>query len=290
MLSLPNQGGAGAGGNPVDPNNPGTWAVLTPKRSQQLIARERDIAIREAEIARREAELLAGAPGGVIPNAPSCPPCIMEKVAPEPIMMPPPPVQTVIKEVVKEDALTPPGWWKDGNDRFDDILARELKIAERERDISRREETVNRREHDASRRESWIMEQLAYVAFQPMTFFNRSFTDLRALEQEHQRGERTRRRGCLRVLRRARRSATSGCPSPSCKTQGTTALPPTPSRVLRRRRVSAKRLSVSFCLSQLPSNSPYPPSPPSSGLGGQRLFFFLPVCPPVPIASPDADR
>ncbi|KZV69513.1 hypothetical protein PENSPDRAFT_580799 [Peniophora sp. CONT] len=163
MLSLPNQSGAAVGGNPVDPNNPGTWAVLTPKRSQQLISRERDIAIREAEIARREAELLAGAPGGVIPNAPSCAPCVVEKVAPEPIMMAPPPIQTVIKEVVKEDALTPPGWWKDGNDRFDDILARELKIAERERDISRREETVNRREHDASRRESWIMEQLANI-------------------------------------------------------------------------------------------------------------------------------
>ena len=72
----------------------------------------------------------------------------------------PPPIQTVIKEVVKEESLTPPGWWDQARVRAEDILDRELKIAEREREISRREEAVNRREHDASRRESWIMEQL----------------------------------------------------------------------------------------------------------------------------------
>jgi hypothetical protein len=71
-------------------------------------------------------------------------------------------VQTIIKEIVKEDSLTPPGW---SSPRAEEILDRELKIAERERDISKREESVNRREHDASRRESWIMEQLMYVAF-----------------------------------------------------------------------------------------------------------------------------
>jgi hypothetical protein len=67
------------------------------------------------------------------------------------------PVQTIIKEIVKEESLTPPGWT--GN-RAEEILDRELKITERERDISKREESINRREHDCSRRESWIMEQL----------------------------------------------------------------------------------------------------------------------------------
>ncbi len=132
--------------------------MLTPKRSQALIARESNVAAREAEVARREAEILAGAPGGVIGSGPlssSCPPCVAQAT------FEPPPVQTVIKEVVQDKDLTPPGWWKESNVRFEDILDRELKIAEREREISRREETVNRREHDASRREAWIMEQLA---------------------------------------------------------------------------------------------------------------------------------
>lgn len=132
--------------------------MLTPKRSQALIARESNIATREAEVARREAEILAGAPGGVIGSGPmpaSCPPCVAQAT------FDPPPVQTVIKEVVQDKDLAAPGWWKESNVRFDDILDRELKIAEREREISRREETVNRREHDASRREAWIMEQLA---------------------------------------------------------------------------------------------------------------------------------
>ncbi|KAJ6596901.1 hypothetical protein DFH09DRAFT_1133051 [Mycena vulgaris] len=152
MLSLPRQ-------HSVDPNtegsSPGVLGYLSPKRSQALIARETAVALREAEVARREAELLIGAPGGVIPS-PSpilCPPCaattVFETISP--------PVQTIIKEIVKEDSLTPPGW---SSGRAEEVLDRELRIAERERDISKREESVNRREHDASRRESWIMEQL----------------------------------------------------------------------------------------------------------------------------------
>ncbi|KAI0302044.1 hypothetical protein BC826DRAFT_887280, partial [Russula brevipes] len=159
MLSLPNQSSSSSA--PGDPATQGVWSVLTPKRSQALIARESNVAMREAEVARREAEILAGAPGGVVGSNPigsmpsSCPPCVAQAT------FDPPPVQTVIKEVVQDKELTPPGWWKESNVRFDDILDRELKIAEREREISRREETVNRREHDASRREGWIMEQLA---------------------------------------------------------------------------------------------------------------------------------
>jgi hypothetical protein len=50
----------------------GVRSVLTPKRSQALIARERDIAMRKAEAAHREAKILAGAPGpgGVIGTGP----------------------------------------------------------------------------------------------------------------------------------------------------------------------------------------------------------------------------
>ncbi|TFY74723.1 hypothetical protein EWM64_g9290 [Hericium alpestre] len=161
MLSLPSQNSSA---NPADPQATGVWNYLTPKRSGALIARESNVAQREAEVARREAEILAGAPGGVIGAPPTpCPPCPMVAQA----TFEPPPAQTVIKEVVKEDAITPPGWWKEGNVRFDDILDRELKIAEREREISRREETVNRREHDASRREAWIMEQLVALGNEP---------------------------------------------------------------------------------------------------------------------------
>ena len=61
---------------------------------------------------------------------------------------------SIVKEVVKEESLAPPGWV---TTRAEELLDRELRIAERERDISKREENVNRREHDASRRESWIM-------------------------------------------------------------------------------------------------------------------------------------
>ncbi|ESK96982.1 hypothetical protein Moror_6560 [Moniliophthora roreri MCA 2997] len=148
-FNLPDsEGGGGSNQNSV-------WGYLTPKRTKELIARESAVALREAEVARREAELLAGAPGGVIPSSSPvlCPPCLaattVETIAG--------PIQTVIKEIVKEDSLTPPGW---ASPRIDEILDRELKVAEREREISKREESINRREHDASRRESWIMEQL----------------------------------------------------------------------------------------------------------------------------------
>ncbi|KAF5381120.1 hypothetical protein D9615_003963 [Tricholomella constricta] len=151
MLSLPS--GQSASGSETATS--GVLGYLTPKRTQALIARESAVAVREAEVARREAELLAGAPGGVLPSASAvaCPPCAASTTV-ETVTGP---IQTVIKEIVKEDSLTPPGWV---GTRAEEILDRELKIAERERDISKREESVNRREHDASRRESWIMEQL----------------------------------------------------------------------------------------------------------------------------------
>ena len=148
MLSLPSTSGSEAGSG-------GVMGFFNPKRTQALIARESAVAVREAEVARREAELLAGAPGGVIPS-PSpilCPSCTAATVTFTDI----PPTQTIIKEIVKEDSLAPPGWV---GPRTEELLDRELKIAERERDISKREENVNRREHDAARRESWIMEQL----------------------------------------------------------------------------------------------------------------------------------
>ena len=122
------------------------------KLEEAAIERERDVAKREAEVATREAALLAGAPGGIVQPTPA--PCPICPVVTEM------PVQTVVKEVVREESLTPPGWWDQARIRAEDILDRELKIAEREREISRREEAVNRREHDASRRENWIMEQL----------------------------------------------------------------------------------------------------------------------------------
>ena len=141
-----------------DPATLGVWSVLTPKRPQALIACERDIALREVEVTRHEAKILAGALGGVIGAGPlqptSCPPCVAQAT------FEPPPVQTVIKEVVQEKELTAPGWWKESNVRFDNILDHELKIAEHKREISCREEIVNHREHDASHREGWIMEQL----------------------------------------------------------------------------------------------------------------------------------
>jgi hypothetical protein len=141
---------------PLEKNDGGLFAYLSPKRTQQLISRERDIAQREAEVARREAELLAGAPGGVIQPAPAvaaCPVC-PTATAFETVFAP---AQTVIKEIVKEESLAPPGW---NGARAEELFDRELKISEREREITKREESVNRREHDASRREAWIMEQL----------------------------------------------------------------------------------------------------------------------------------
>ncbi|KAG6820357.1 hypothetical protein H0H93_001549 [Arthromyces matolae] len=150
MLSLPSAGGP-PGENLEGTQKSGVLGYLTPKRTQALIAREHAVAQREAEVARREAELLVGAPGGVLPTpCPACVPTITTETVAGP-------VQTVIKEVVKEDSLTPPGWV---GTRTEELLERELKIAERERDISKREEGVNRREHDASRRENWILEQL----------------------------------------------------------------------------------------------------------------------------------
>lgn len=154
MLSLPSSSSTSSEGST------GVMGYLTPKRTQQLIARESQVAVREAEVARREAELLAGAPGGVISSqspviCPVCPSNIAFETVPGP-------VHTIIKEVVKEDSLAVPGWI---GMRSEELLERELKIAEREREISRREEQVNRREHDASRRENWIMEQLMYVSY-----------------------------------------------------------------------------------------------------------------------------
>ncbi|KAH8106835.1 hypothetical protein BXZ70DRAFT_915303 [Cristinia sonorae] len=161
MLSLPAAQGITGGGAAGDPAKEGLWGMLSPKRSQALVARESSVAAREADVARREAELLVNAPGGVLMNqtptaCPVCPTAITVTEAPAP-------AQTVIKEVIKEAELTPPGWWDQARVRAEDILDRELKIAEREREISRREEAVNRREHDASRRESWIMEQLVVL-------------------------------------------------------------------------------------------------------------------------------
>ena len=166
MLSLP--GGSspltGGGVTGEEKQTTSVLSYLNPKRAQQLIAREHTVAQREAEVARREAELLVGAPGGVVPQA--CAPCVPTTVY-ETVPLP---AQTVVKEVIKEDSLTPPGWH---SPRIDDIIDRELKVAERERDISKREEVVNRREHDASRRESWITEQLMYVSF-PHSYFHAS--------------------------------------------------------------------------------------------------------------------
>ncbi|KIL69756.1 hypothetical protein M378DRAFT_701173 [Amanita muscaria Koide BX008] len=150
MLSLPSSTPSSGEGSSSSVLN-----YLSPKRTQALIARESAVAVREAEVARREAELLAGAPGGVLPTPTPilCPACTSATIT-ETISAP---AQTIIKEIVKEDSLTPPGW---SSPRAEELLDRELKIAEREREIGKREENVNRREHDASRRESWIMEQL----------------------------------------------------------------------------------------------------------------------------------
>jgi len=155
MLSIPNtQGSPNAEGS-----SSGVWNYLSPKRSQALVAREHAVAQREAEVAIREAELLAGAVGGMTPF--SCPPVPTPSAATSPQIYVETPVQTVIKEVVKEvEALAPPAWLKDAGIRFDDLLEREARVAEREKDIGRREETIGRRETDVSRRETWIMEQL----------------------------------------------------------------------------------------------------------------------------------
>lgn len=161
MLSLPSSSPRTPAAEP-DPATSGLWGYLTPKRSQAIVSREGSVAVREAEVARREAELLIGAPGGVIASssAITCPACptITETIE---TIRAPLPVQTIYKEIVK-DEVAAPGWSNEFGRRVEEILQRESKIADREKEIGRREETVNRREHDASRRESWIMEQLMY--------------------------------------------------------------------------------------------------------------------------------
>ncbi|KDQ60818.1 hypothetical protein JAAARDRAFT_31803 [Jaapia argillacea MUCL 33604] len=157
MLSLPRD--TLTGSSPADPNaSQGVMGgLLSPKRSQALASRERDVAQREYDVAKREAEVLVGSPGGVPPPAIVCPVCPSIITQTTEII---PPVQTVIKEVFREEGLSAPNWFRDAQIRAEDIFDREMKLAERERDISRREEAVNRREHDASRRETWIMEQM----------------------------------------------------------------------------------------------------------------------------------
>ncbi|KAF8516768.1 hypothetical protein JB92DRAFT_2228703 [Gautieria morchelliformis] len=165
MLSLPS---SQAVANP-EGSTSSVWGYLSPKRSQALVAREHAVAVREAEVAHREAELLAGSPGGVAPL--SCPPIPSPSSAsapPSPMIFVEPPIQTVIKEVVKEvEALGPPSWWKDAGVRVEELLERESRISEREKDVGRREENIGRRETDASRRETWIMEQLISLGNEP---------------------------------------------------------------------------------------------------------------------------
>ena len=115
------------------------------------MARESAVAKREAEIARREADILNNAFVTCAPYA-----TVTEVVE---TLNAPPPIQTIYKEIVKENALTAPGT-DELTRRVEDLIQRETKIADREKDMSRREESVNRREHDAQRREAWIMEQL----------------------------------------------------------------------------------------------------------------------------------
>ena len=134
-----------------DASGAGLWGMLSPRRSQNIVTRESAVAKREAEVARREADILAGA-------LVTCGPYATVTETYETIAAPPP-VQTIYKEIVKEDALTAPGA-ADLTRRVEELLTRESKVADREKDMSRREEAVNRREHDAQRRESWIMEQL----------------------------------------------------------------------------------------------------------------------------------
>lgn len=177
MLSLPSRSGssvlpsASRGQQPIpdagmnDEGGPSHsfWGYLTPKRSHALVSRESNVALREAEVARREAELLAGPlmyPG----SCPACGPIIeeFEDVSPSIALVsrptaPPPPVTTVIKEVIKEIEPTNPGWLQA---RMDGLVEREMKISDREKEVGKREEGVGKREADATKREGWIMEQL----------------------------------------------------------------------------------------------------------------------------------
>ena len=149
LLSLPSNRSPTSSA-PVDPvPGAGIWGILSPRRGEGLVARESSVAKREADVAKREADILANALVTCAPYA----------TVTETIELAHPPVQTIFKEIVREDALTAPGA-ADLTRRVEELLAREAKVAEREKDMRRREEVVNRREHDAQRRESWLMEQL----------------------------------------------------------------------------------------------------------------------------------
>ncbi|KLO12586.1 hypothetical protein SCHPADRAFT_407024 [Schizopora paradoxa] len=164
MLSLPSARSTSTTGGTAPLENEasgaGLWGMFTPRRSQNIVAREGAVAKREADVARREADILAGA-------LVTCGPYATVTETYETIAAPPP-VQTIYKEIVKEDALTAPGA-ADLTRRVEELLGRESKVADREKDMSRREEAVNRREHDAQRRESWIMEQLIALGNDPQT-------------------------------------------------------------------------------------------------------------------------
>ncbi|KZT35479.1 hypothetical protein SISSUDRAFT_1051358 [Sistotremastrum suecicum HHB10207 ss-3] len=179
MLSLPSSRGASQSvAEPAaDPSSTGIWTYLTPKRSQALVAREHAVAVREAEVAKREAELLAGSIGGVsqpvsTSSASVCAPC--PTIYASPPVSAPPPIETIIKEVVREietiGTAPPPPWWKDQVVRVEDLLQREERIGEREKDVGHREETVGKRESDAARRENWIMEQLISLGNDPAPY------------------------------------------------------------------------------------------------------------------------
>lgn len=159
MLSLPSTRGPVSplenlrGGSSSEPQQGAGLLgnIFSPRRSEALVARESAVAKREAEIARREADILNNAFVTCAPYA-----TVTEVVE---TLNAPPPIQTIYKEIVKENALTAPGT-DELTRRVEDLIQRETKIADREKDMSRREESVNRREHDAQRREAWIMEQL----------------------------------------------------------------------------------------------------------------------------------
>ena len=164
MLSLPsNRGSVVSTTHPAEgaSHQPSSfWNILTPRRTDTLVAREVAVAKRESDVARREAEILAGALVSCGPPYATVTEHI-ENFAP---------AQTIYKEIIKEREVPSPTEaalsapvTADLTRRIEDLISRETKVAEREKDMSRREEIVNRREHDASRRENWIMEQLMYV-------------------------------------------------------------------------------------------------------------------------------
>jgi len=145
--------------SPTGENSSAFWNYLSPKRSQELVAREHDIAIREAEVAKREAELFSATPTAApTPNTISaCVPCQTIYTAAAPV------TETVINEVVHSlGGPRPPV-----DLRMDDVMAREERVSEREKQVGQREEVIGRRETDASRRENWIMEQLIALGNDP---------------------------------------------------------------------------------------------------------------------------